>query len=129
MRREHKPFLILAVLGVWGVVLIADSADALASCGDYLANHSTMDASHSVPKPIDGTGDQPMRPCQGANCQRGSLPMPTAPTDPPTLQIEEFAHSVHSVDVETDGASASLQSTQSLCFNGFRLRIDRPPQG
>jgi len=120
---------ILTAVCICSLAFIAAPDEALASCGDYLANHASM----PMPETQNLAQDQnqrpaPESPCQGANCQRGLPSVPSTPVDLPTIEFDESAFATCGVTDRRPVKSSFLNDPRNATLNGAQMRVDRPPQ-
>ena len=116
-------FAVVATLfGFW---FVSEQA-CQASCGDYLAHHSTQ--THSA----DGSNlphGMPTVPCHGANCSRRSEmpPLPNRPTVETTSV--EWLCVIEQIRDQDDDSNRRLLESEPLMARHTSQLLDRPPRG
>lgn len=101
---------------------------AKASCGDWLADHST----HSTPKADAVDEDVPEAPCrcQGPECRNlPENPLPTSPDRRFSSERAEWGTLLAKLEFDPPLSSPRLIEGAILMPQGQMLRIERPPRG
>lgn len=120
---------MIALVGLW----IGLEQNALASCGDWLANHSVSSSTHTqADAQTDGKTQQQAppvhRPCNGPKCSQGQLPL--APQSPLTkLQIPDEVTALALVAgfsaLPSNEWAVDSELMPGACYG---TRLERPPR-
>lgn len=120
---------MIALVDLW----IGLEQNALASCGDWLANHSVSNSTHTQAEAqTDGKTEHKAppvhRPCNGPKCSQGQLPL--APQSPLTkLQIPDEATALALV-ADFSALPSNEWDVDSELMPGacYGTRLERPPR-
>jgi hypothetical protein len=122
-RLFHAAALRTAAISL--IVTCVFSAEAWATCGDYLHVGGTVAATND-----DSPANHPSRPrpCNGPNCSR-DLPSPASPMPMPRVtRISEFTSIRADDHLVSFDVSGTLDLLREFPCAGYPLRVTRPPR-
>jgi hypothetical protein len=119
------------VIGAMLLVAIAllDTRTAIASCGDWLADHGDSPGEAQGSTPSQTPTPAVPSPCRGPQCRTlPEEPLPTSPDRRLSYQGAEWAALLATILLEEPPYSLQAGEGSLLLPNGLKCRIDRPPR-
>lgn len=119
------------------LVHLISAQSTLASCGDWLANHSDSAEPVAASHPdhvysihhVESKNRKPQKRCEGPFCQNAPIPVtPSSPPVPPTPESQQWLQLCDDVNrVDVDRRSPTLPQSEPSPESAFPRRLDRPP--